>query len=399
MSEAHAKLSPSAAKRWMKCPGSIRLSAGIPSTTSSYAEEGTAAHFVAEQCLKRRCNANELWSLLTGLKKASGAAEQFARYKKWINEEMLAHVQGYLDMIRKDMKTIPAGLRIFNVEQRFDLNFLAPDLWGTNDASLGEYLKKLRVYDLKYGAGVPVEAVENPQLMIYAAGAVGPDNAEEYTEVEMVIHQPRCHHPDGPIRRWCIPVEELMTWAKNDLLPAAKRTTDPKAPLVAGDWCRFCPAMAVCPELTKASLEVARVEFSQDPATVTLPDPEQLSDAEIARVLQFSDIISAWAKQVAGYAQNVLETGGAIDGYKLVAKRAVRRWIDDTSAEAELHKFFGKSIYTAPKLKSPAQVEKLPGCSKDLLEGLWEKPEAGVTIAPAADRRKAVPPPALADFL
>lgn len=399
MPEAHAKLSPSAAKRWMNCPGSIRLSAGITQTTSSYAEEGTAAHFVAEHCLKRRCNTEHLWSVLSQVKGKEDAARQFSAYKKWINSEMLEYVQGYITMIRRDMEQIPASLRMLTVEKTFDLSWLAPDLWGTNDAGLGEYMRTLRVYDLKYGAGVPVEVVNNPQLMIYALGAVGEYNYDDYTDVEMIIYQPRCYHPDGPERRWSMDVHDLYTWARDDLLPAAHATTDPKAPLHAGDWCMFCPAMGACPEIARSAMEIAKTDFAAEPAVVTLPDPELLSDKEIARVLQFSDIISAWAKQVAGHAQAVLEGGGAIDGYKLVARRANRKWIDDLTAEAELHGLFGNEIYSTPKLKSPSAIEKLCGANKDWIRHLWEKPDAGVTIAPADDRRKAVPPPAIADFL
>lgn len=399
MPEAHAKLSPSSAYRWMNCSGSIRLSAGIKSRTSDYAEEGTAAHLVAELCLKLRCDTHELESILPQLKSRTPEAEQFARSKKWIEKELLMHVQSYIDMIRREKKLIDAALRTFNIEQRFELAWIDPDLWGTNDASIGEYLGTLAVYDLKYGAGIPVEAVDNSQLMIYALGAVGEQNTEEYDTVDMVIYQPRCFHPDGPLRRHKMPVDELTAWGRDVLAPACRATKDPKAPLHAGNWCRFCPAMGACPEIARDAMAVAQADFAQDPATVTLPDPEMLRDDQIAKVLQFSEIISAWAKQVAGHAQNILERGGAINGFKLVAKRANRKWIDTTSAEAELHQFFGNDIYTPPKLKSPAQVEKLCGKNKDFIAHLWETPNAGVTIAPADDRRKAVMPPAVIDFL
>jgi hypothetical protein len=399
MPEEHAKLSPSAAKRWMNCPGSVRLSECIEAPSSDYAKEGTAAHFVAEQCLKHRCNADELWSVLSRKNGQILETEQFVQYKKWINGEMFEYVQGYLDMIHRDMNAVPAGLRLFNVEQRFDLNWLVEDLWGTNDVCLGEYLKTLTVYDLKYGAGVPVEVVDNPQLMIYALGAVGEYNNDEYETVSMVIYQPRCYHEDGPMRRWDMSVSDLFAWAYNVLKPAAKATQDPKAPLHAGDWCLFCPVMGACPELAKDALETARADFSQNPATIDLPEPELLSDREIARVLQFSDIISAWAKQVAGHAQAVLEGGGKIDGYKLVPKRANRKWINTATAEVELHSLLGRQIYTQPKLKGPAQIEKLLGKNKSAIKHLWEKPDTGVTIAPQSDRREAVPPPAIMDFL
>lgn len=398
MTEKHAKLSPSAAKRWMNCPGCIRLSAGIDQTTSDYAVEGTAAHFVAEQCLKQRCDSRQLWSILSQMKSRTEEARQFAEHKKWINQEMLEHVQGYLDMIRLDMNAIPSGLRIFNVEQRFDLTWLTSDLWGTCDASLGEYLKILRVYDFKYGAGVCIEVEDNPQLMIYALGAIGEHNSDEYQKVEMTIYQPRCYHPDGPKRSFSISVADLFNWAKKKLLPAALATADPKAPLHAGDWCLFCPATAVCPEIAKSALKLARADFSQDPAAITLPDPDRLSDKEIAKVLQFSDLISTWTKEVAAHAQAILEGGGKINGYKLVARRTNRKWKDEAKAAAYMGPTLGRDIYIPQKLKSPAQIEQMLGQNRDWITHLWEKPDAGVTIAPQSDRRKAVMPPAIADF-
>ena len=271
-------------------------------------------------------------------------------------------------------------------------------MFGTADAAV--YNKDLiRVYDYKHGAGVYVPVEHNTQGMYYALGAVH-EYARKAKEVEMVIVQPRCSIGE-PVRRWKISVKNLYQWRDEELKPAAEAAMKPGAPLVPGDHCRdtFCPAMAQCPKLADAAYDMAKVEFGGEVTDLTLPAPELLTVAEIAKILGFAGILSSYASEVSNYAQKQLEAGVIVPGFKLVAKRTNRAWTEE--AEAALKEKFGDDAFeqTDPKLKSPAVIDKMGKEAKEFSENLWRKPEAGVTIAASTDKRPEAARPAAVDFL
>lgn len=392
MVEEHSEISPSGFKRVIHCPGSRRMCKGIEDIPSVYAEEGNAAHLVGEHCLIALKNTKDL----------TDGVNTFTapEVKKWVTEEMYRHVDVYLDTIYEDS----VG-NVVKAEQRVDLDWIYPGMKGTSDAYWGEPFGTLHVYDLKYGQGVVVEPEENIQEMLYALGVLGPDNFECYQNVELIIVQPRASHPSGPVRRWTTTVDHLYSRAA-EFKEYARKTEDPKAILKAGDHCQFCPAMPVCPEMVLEAATAAMIEFGVgEPITdivsttaLDLPLPETLSGFDIARVLDFSDIISIWAKGVKEHAKALMESGAVMPGYKLVNARANRKWVDAGQAESALIPTFGDHIYTIRKLKSPAQIEKLSGIDKKVLAVLWEKPNVGVTIAKDSDKREAVAPSAVDDF-
>jgi hypothetical protein len=391
MSDIHSKKAPSAAKRWaIGCPGSTNLSEGIEVAASDYAEEGSAAHFVAQYCLKH----NILTSYL------ADGIKTFPQHIKWVDEEMFKHIDFYLETILNDRQEHMS----FLIEQRVDLSWISDDLFGTVDAAISEFMGKLTIYDLKYGKGVIVEPEENPQLMIYGLGIVGEDNLGMFEEVEFVIIQPRIYHPDGPVRRWSMPVDKLMGWGESFLKPAALATEDPDAPIHAGEWCQFCPVISkdsktTCPAVTQRATELAMIEFDpiQD-VGVNLPTFQSLTDEQIVRVLDFSKILSEWSKGLEGFVQSRMESGIKMPGYKLVKKRGTRKWKNEDKVIDSLELLYGSGIYTESKLKSPNQMDQLPDIDKEFLMPLWEKADPGNTIAPIADKRKEAQPSAVVDF-
>lgn len=393
----HAKLSPSASKRWMHCPGCIRLAeeVGGEEKTSVYAAEGTLAHWLAEWTLK---NNEQIKGFLNSNSMLGATVPEISKDIK-IDQGMIDYVWDYVNVIRADAAETGAEI---TAEEEFDLGWLVPEMFGTNDAKVGEFMGLLRIYDLKYGSGVIVEPEWNSQAMIYALGAVGEGNPNMYDEVELVIHQPRAPHPDGPTRRWRVTVERLFKWGEV-MKERAAETAKPDAPLTAGEWCQFCKAMAVCPEIAKEAAESAMVEFGavvegpkQTP--ISLPQPDALTDEQLCRVLDFTKILGAWSKEVEAYVLQRMESGVAMPGYKLVKKKSNRFWLDESSTIDFLHRQYGKDIYTEPKLKTPAQAEKLPGMNKAALANYWDKRDTGVTIAPLTDKRKAVAPSAQVEF-
>ena len=374
MPNAHSILGASSSHRWLNCPGSIRLSAGMPKTSSKYADEGTAAHELAETCLRSGGAANSYLGKIITVNETA--------YE--VTHEMADAVQLYLDVLSADYKS--AGFNpVLAIEQRFHLDWLYDGMFGTNDALVGQPFGLLRVYDFKYGAGVAVDVTDNTQLMYYALGAA---HGETYDEVELIIVQPRAQHVDGPVRRQRMSVAELDRWADQVLLPGAEKTEKADAPTNAGEWCRFCPAMAICPAQKEVAVRSAQFAFQDKPQAP--PMAASLAPSELRQILDKASMIEAWLESCREHARLLLEQGADPNdlGYKLVAGRASRKWIDEADAEK-----FLTTLDIDPfehKLKSPAQAEKaLRGPAKKALEDMVQTVR-GVQLAPLSDKREAV---------
>lgn len=236
----HSSIGASSMHRWQNCPGSVRLSQGLAPTTNAYAEAGTKAHEVSASILRR-----EPYTFPADLD--------------------LAAIQSYVEIIQHERKTSTT----FWIEKSFEAPSLHEGFFGTSDA--GGYWaeeKLLRIYDFKYGSGhfVPVE--QNPQLLYYALGAaLSFETVDlEIDHVELAIIQPRCPRKGKIDHRWKAPYPFVLIDFALTFLEAAKNTEDPKAPLVEGAWCFFCPAVTFCPAQHKKRNERARNQFSDEEA-------------------------------------------------------------------------------------------------------------------------------------
>jgi hypothetical protein len=282
------------------------------------------------------------------------------------------------------------------VEHKFHLSNVHKDAFGRCDC-VQVASKIIRVYDYKHGAGVAVEIERNPQAMYYALGAIL-EYAKKDRVIEMVVVQPRCPHPEGAVRRWQVAPSYLFDWRLKTLKPAIAATEQPDAPLHYGKWCQFCRAQALCPKMADETLAIAQADFSD--STISLPNPEHVPLEKLAKIMDFSKILGPYFSEVANYLQHVLETGGEVPGYKLVSKKAKRRWVDeDPTSIAKAAGVEVEQIMKEPELKSPAQVEKIKGVKKKDIADLWESPETGVTIVSESDKRPAVAGSAARDFL
>lgn len=361
------KFSPSHSERWMHCPGSPRLCAQVPQPPSSpLAMQGTAAHELAALCLQQREDACQ-W--------VGEAIEVNDKIFK-VTEEMADAVQVYLDAIRGDLEENGIPISELAIEKKFQIEKVAC-LKGTNDASFSSPLGRLYVYDYKHGEGTFVEVEENPQLMIYALGAMQ-EAGWVNTEVEIVIVQPRYKDEDvQKVRRWTVSKEDLLLF-KERAVDAIDAACDPSAVCIAGSWCKktFCPAQGVCPALRDGVVAVVDKEYT----ALKFPDPAKLSPEEIRKVLDAAGMISSWAKEVHAYAKHqAAELGVKIPGYKLIQKKGRRAWTDEVAVENEFEHEFGDQIYDK-KLKSPAQMEKITG--KDRVKELVSIPDRGVELVP-----------------
>lgn len=357
---AHSKIGASSMERWENCPGSVAKSIGVPNRSSAYAEEGTLAHEHAAGVLEGKPLPSD------------------------IDDEMLENIKIYTDYVIRTYGEASGDGCFLNVEQRFNLEEIHPGLFGTADAVVYDADKKiLHVIDLKYGKGVPVDVEDNRQLKYYALGAMLA-NKVPVSSVHMTIVQPRCAHEKGPIRTSIITPIDLLDFAA-DLKDAAIRTEKPDAPLVPGDWCRWCPASPLCPVLKNKAQAVAKIEFS--PVAETPYDPEVLSNT-----LDWLDRLDAWIKSTREFAYQEAEAGRLPPRYKLVAKRASRKWKDESNLKDDLS-IFGltdEQIFEAPSIKSPAQLEKvLSKEQKPHLESLTVSISSGFTLVHESDKRPA----------
>ena len=369
------KFSPSHSERWMNCPGALALCATIPTPASSkHAMEGTAAHELGALCLEQNEDACQ-WI---------GETIEVEDKMFKVTEEMADAVQVYLDAVRGDLEENGLDYKELAIEKQFQLEAI-PAVKGTNDSSFSSPLGKLYVYDYKHGQGTYVEVEENPQLMIYAIGAMQKAGWVN-EEVEIVIAQPRYRDEEvAPVRRWVVTKLELCAFIaklKNAIAECQKKD----AKLCPGTWCAksFCPAQGICPALRDKAVAVV----DNSVTTLNFPDPAKLSPEEIAKVLEASGMISSWAKEVHAYAKRQAEELGVqIPGHKLVAKKGRRAWTDEVAVENEFEHEFGDDIYDK-KLKSPAKLEKVVG--KDRVKELVSIPNRGVELVPESAKGEAV---------
>lgn len=374
--KGHADAGPSAAERWLACPASVTLTRGIERASTHYAREGTAAHSVAEMILKGQRVPDTV----------TVEGESIA-----VTEDMLEHVSVYTRLIDMLRDTADFGF----VEKRLSLDWwFAPDVvtepvFGTADyVGYDSQQKQLTVVDLKYGQGHAVEIINNPQLMIYALMALGLFESDFPVKIQMVIVQPRTK---DPIRTHTILLSELTRWADKELRPALARIGAGDTSESPGDWCRWCARAGTCSALTQTAIESAKDIFKSDKSKT--PSPEYLSDSELSEILGKAELISAWVTSVRTEVETRIKNGHPVPGYKLVQKRAVRKWKDAALTEQVLLDtgFRRTDFMSAPEMLSVAQVEKMlkkSGYKYEMLESLITKESSGLTLARSDDARE-----------
>ena len=398
---AHATLGASSSERWMACPGSVRMSEGRPEYPSIYKQEGTAAHEIAARALKTGRDPS-LW--VGTVVEVEDAGETF---EIEITDEMAEAAAVFVDYVNgvvSRLRDRGAEVELY-IETRIDLSRLNPPalMYGRADAGIVARLKgqtAIEVADFKYGQGKVVEVDDNSQGQYYALGFTIATRVKGDI-YKVTIVQPRAPHRDGVIR------SEKFTWGrlvafKKELFTAAEVTLDPNAPLVFGDHCKFCPALAVCPAQRAMVEEVAQAEFSTLPVlakketTPLLPAPAELTKEQLVEVMEKGHLITSWVSAVHAHVKTLTE-GGEDLGYKLVPKRGTRRWLDEPVTEEWLTQHLGDETFTR-KLKSPAQAEAaLKEIAMKLPEAMWHKVSSGTNLAPNDDPREAVAPPLKAD--
>jgi len=344
MSAAHAKLSPSSSDRWLSCPASIVRAPETEDEGSEYAHEGTAAHALAELCLKQGIGAH-------GPTMPKG-------HEAYDNFDLRSNVQVYLDYVRRQM---PPGSTLF-VEQRLQI-FGQYEVWGTADAVIVTPDGTIKIIDLKFGKGVLVDAEDNTQLLLYGVGGLSFDWLSEVPvhTVEAHIVQPRRNN--FPSQSY--PVEELAKWVKENTSKVARAHagTDEANP---GTHCKWCPIKGTCRERAEMNLKLAAFDFAA--ADPICPKHDAMSEEELVKVFGAIPMIRGYLDDVeAEMSKRAHER--PVAGLKWIAGRAVRKVIDVAKAVLTL-RAAGIEPLAEPKLLGVTELDKLAKAKGSKLEDL-----------------------------
>lgn len=370
----HALLSASSSHRWLHCPPSARLCETYEDKGSDYAAEGTDAHTLCEYKLKRAL----------GIKSKNPVSNL-----RYYSEEMEDCADGYaayiLELVESARQSCkdPAVL----IEQRLDFSKYVEEGFGTGDCVVISD-GTLNIVDYKHGQGILVEADGNPQMMLYALGALELfDGIYDIDTVSMTIYQPRRDN----VSTYTVFKESLYQWADEILKPTAELAHAGNGEYQCGEWCQFCKAKHECRARAQRNMELARDDFKRPPL---------LEDDEIESILDRIDEFISWASDIKTYALQAALGGKQWDGWKLVEGRSNRKYTDE-SAVAEAATAAGYTDIYRQSLITLTEMEKLLGKKKfaEVLGNLIVKPQGKTTLVPEGDKRPAISTSAKNDFM
>ena len=370
--KGHALLSASSSHRWLNCPPSARLCENYDDKGSDFAAEGTDAHALCEFRLQEALGIE-----------AANPIENLT----WYNEDMencAASYASYIMEIVQRLKESNADPVVL-IEQHLDYSKFVREGFGTGDCIIiadGE----LHIIDYKHGRGVLVEAENNPQMQLYALGALEIfDGIYDIDTVVMTIFQPRREN----ISTFSLSKEELYTWAENTLKPIADLAYNGEGQYNCGEWCQFCKAKTDCRKRAEVNMSLAKYDFI---------DPPLLTDEEIEDVLSKVDNLVSWANDVKEFAFQAAMSGKAWKGWKLVEGRAVRKYVNEDAVAVTVSEA-GYDPYEK-KLLGLTEMQKRLGKAKfeELLGNLVHRPQGKPTLVPESDKRPAITT-AKADFI
>lgn len=370
---AHAMLSASGSHRWMACPPSARLELEFPEKTSEYAEEGHFAHALAELKLSRA---------IANTTKPSVFKKRLAEMRQdpMFSPAMEEYIDQYVNLVSEIFLTAKKQCSdtLVLLEQRLNFSQWVPEGYGTGDVVIITD-DTLEVIDLKFGKGIPISAVNNPQTRLYGLGAISTYGMlYDFSKIRMTIIQPRL----DSISTEELTVEELLTWAEEDLKPKAQLAFSGKGDFNAGEHCQFCRAKATCRARAEANLELAKYEFQKPPL---------LDDDKIAEILAQADLLQAWVNDVKTYAlEQARDHGKKWPGWKLVEGRSNRTYTNvDAVAEALIAAGYTEESIFKKSLLGITEMEKVLGKKKfgELLAELIIKPPGKPVLVPESDSR------------
>jgi hypothetical protein len=367
MRNTHSLLSPSSAAQWLHCPPSARLCESYDDKDSDYAAEGTDAHALCEY--KLRCALGEDMPDIADIRE----------YLNYYNQEMEDCATGYAAFVLELVETAKQNCSdpLLLIEQRLDFSRYVEAGFGTGDCLIIAD-RVLHIVDYKHGQGVLVEATDNPQMKLYALGALELfDGIYDINEVSMTIYQPRRNN----VSTYTVFKESLYQWAEEVLKPTAELAYAGHGEFNCGEWCRFCKAKAECRERSNTNLALAAYDFME---------PALLDNDEIAVILGKADDLVAWVSDIKEYALTQALKGVKFKGWKIVEGRSSRKYTDE-SAVVKAVTDIGLDPYEHRVLGITAMTTLLGKKRfEETLGGLIEKPTGKPVLVPALDKRQEI---------
>ena len=360
----HVLLSASSSHRWLNCPPSARLCERYEDKGSDYAAEGTEAHILGEYKLKTALGI-----------KAKDPTSALTRFYEEMDECANGYAAYILELVETAKQTCADPVVL--IEQKLDFSKYVQEGFGTGDCVIIAD-GTLHIVDYKHGQGVLVEAADNPQMKLYALGALEIfDGIYEINKVSMTIYQPKRDN----ISTHEVFKESLYQWAEEVLKPAAAIAYAGDGEYNCGEWCQFCKAKYECRKRAERNMELAKLDFKRPPL---------LEDDEIESILGKIDDLVSWASDVKDYALQAALGGKLWQGWKVVEGKSNRKYVNEDAV--------AKSVTTAgydPYYKSVMGItamEKTLGKVKfaELLSGLVEKPQGKPTLVSEGDKRPAI---------
>lgn len=371
MAGKHALLSPSAAHRWMNCTAAPLLERDVEDKSSTFAEEGTLAHAYCAKKLKE----------FLGLSVDEEKAEIAQLDEQYHSGEMDEYTDTYKTIVLEKFNAARAKTRDAQllVEVKLDFSHYVPDAFGTSDAIIIAD-GVMEVIDFKYGKGVKVSAVENPQMKIYALGAWDLFNFEyDIRKVRMTIVQPRIDN----LSEFELDAADLINWAVDELQPKANEAYA-GGKQKPGNWCQFCKVKANCKALSSMCIEAQQAN----------PDPRKISKEVMeSTILPLLSTFKTWLTGVEEYSLEQALSGVQYQGFKIVEGRSIRKITTPTAVMELLGKEgFAKEAYIKPtELRSITDLEKLIGKKRfgAICAEYINKPQGKPTLVPESDKRPA----------
>ncbi len=345
---AHAKLSPSSSDRWIACPGSVHAVSEItePDTGNAASMEGTVAHSLLQLCLAFNIRDTDQF---IGTKLEGGDHPRVDQAMADGVRVALSYIDEHVELYGKE-NVIVHPERWVRIGPMIDLPEELCN--GTSDAVIEHVNGSLCVVmDYKHGKGVAVDAKENSQMRLYAAGVTYEAN-RKFKEYKNVIVQPRIARR-SPVQEETITHGRLLTWLRDKVKPSAHAALLDNAPRTAGEHCRFCRASANCQTYRRRARAVAANEFGE------IEDPESIPNAALESILEEAVVLENWVKAVRVRALHYLQNGGRMANFMLGWSKRTRQW--DEAEKDELVAFLRKQgvpldEYMPRSLVSPKQA-------------------------------------------
>lgn len=392
----HVRLSPSGADRWMTCTKSPEMEDNYEDKSSTFADEGTLAHSLAEHCLREKEDAfdflNQIWK-----DKTSDGREVTIK----VTSDFADNVQMYVEYVR-DVEAEAETVHGVWYEERVHYDAYVPDGSGTADAILAyneDGKKVLHVIDLKFGRGVAVDAENNRQGMLYALGAYSDhDWLLEMSDDDLIritIHQPRIG--DGLPSTWTISVAELLAFAEEAKAAAQDIECGNTKFVVSEKGCRFCKHRNDCEARAAELMELLLLELDDETLEGELPEVSEMNDTQVAAIVSRSKEIKNFLNGLEDMALSRAAKGETTyDGLKLVEGISRRAWEDENTAIDILEEVLGAEDTWASKLISPTEAErkikarKLDANDAKKIRSAIIKPQGKLTLVSEDDKRPAV---------